>query len=82
MNHPEKSLMRLLQPFSADEEQRVATADVQTTMKYPLLSVARDRHAGLLASATITTIKRRSLRDDRLIEHQQDGALAPGKPAF
>jgi hypothetical protein len=36
----------------------------------------------LLASPTITTVDRRSLRNDRFVEHQQDCALATRKPAF
>src|ERR1051325_10298324 len=74
-NHPEKGLMRLLHPFSADEQQRVATADIQTAMKDALLPIAGDGNKGLLASATITTVERRRLGDDRLVEHQQYGAL-------
>src|ERR1051325_6570513 len=81
-NHPEKSLVSLLHPLPADQQQCVATADIQTTMKYALLPIAGDWNKGLLASATITTVERRSLGDDRLVEHQQDGALAPCKSAF
>ena len=81
-NHPEKSLVRLLHPFSADEQQCVATADIQTAMKDALLPIAGDGNKGLLPSPTITTVERRGLGDDRLVEHQHDGALAPRDPAF
>lgn len=69
--------MRLRHPLPADEEQRVAARDVEATVQYPLLPVAGDRNAGLLAAPAVATVERRRLGDDRLVEHQDDGALAP-----
>jgi hypothetical protein len=35
-----------------------------------------------LPDAAVTTVERRRLTDDHLIEHQDDSALARNKPAF
>jgi hypothetical protein len=51
-------------------------------MQNALLPVAGDGDAGLLAAPAVTTVERLRLRDDRLVEHQDDGALAGEKPAL
>lgn len=74
--------MRLLHPLPADEQQRVAAVDVEAAVKDALLPVAGDGDASLFPAPSVSAVERRRLGDDRLVEHQQDGALAPTKPAF
>lgn len=74
--------MRLLHPLPADEEQRVAARDVKRAVQDALLPVARNRHAGLLPAPAVATVERRRLGDDRLVEHQDDGALSGEQPAL
>src|SRR5215211_5080399 len=67
-NHPQESLMRFLYPLMADEEQRVTASDVEHSVQDALAPVTSNRHASLFATPTIATVKRRRLRDDRLVE--------------
>ena len=74
--------MRLLHPFMADEQQRVTAHDVEHSVQDALPPVAGNGDASLFATPTIATIKWRRLGDDRLVKHQDDGALSCQKPAF
>ncbi len=74
--------MRLLRPFLSDEQQHRARRDVDDAVQDAFPPVARDGDANLLPAPTITTVKRRSLRDDYFIKHQDDGAFLKKKPAF
>ena len=74
--------MSLVDPFFGDQQRHVAALDVDRPMEDPLRPVARDRHADLLADVAIGVVQRGSLRDDRLVEHQQDGALLAVQAAF
>jgi hypothetical protein len=43
---------------------------------------ARDRDTDLLADMAVGVIQRRSLGNDRLVEHQKDGPDAVFQPVF
>jgi hypothetical protein len=51
-------------------------------MEDPLRPIASDRHTDLLADVAIGVLQRGSLRDDRLVKHQQDRAFLLVQAAF
>jgi hypothetical protein len=75
-NHRQERLVLLLGPCLGDQQHHITALDVDRPMEDPLGTVARDRHAHLLADMAVAGIQRRCLRDDRLIEHQQHGTDA------
>ena len=74
--------MSLVDPFFGDQQRHVAALDVDRPVEDPLRPIARDRHTDLLSDVTIGVIQRGSLRDDRLVEHQQDRASLAVQTAF
>ena len=74
--------MRLLGPFLGDQQGDIAALDVDRSVKDPFRSIARDRHAHLLADMAVAGVERGRLGDDRLIEHQDHGADAVAQAAF
>ena len=74
--------MRVLVPFRRDEQRRVSAADVDDPVKYPLPTVAGDRHTSLFPDPAVATVERRRFRNDGFVQHQDDSALAPRQPAF
>jgi hypothetical protein len=80
-DHPQEGLVRLGHPLARNQQQCVTARDIQAAVKYPLLPVAGDGHRSLLAASAVAAVERRRLGDDRLVEHQQDGALAPPQAA-
>ena len=65
-----------------DQQRDITAPDVDRPVEDALGAVAGDRHADLLADVAIARLERRSLGDDRLVEHQQDGACTPPKTAL
>ena len=74
--------MCILIPFCCNEQQGVSAPDIDNSVQNALLAVAGNRHLALFPDAAIATVERWSLSDDRLIKHQDDGALSAKKPAF
>ena len=81
-DHAQEVLMLVLRPSLGDHPRHIPGADVNRPVEDPLGPVARDRHAHLLADVAVAGVERRRLRDDRLVEHQHDGADAALQPAF
>ena len=74
--------MRLVDPLLGDQQRDVAALDVDRPVEDPLGAVARDRHPDLLADVAVARVERGRLGDDRLVEHQQDGADTAFQAAF
>ncbi len=81
-DHLQEVLMRHLIPDFRDQQQDLAAPDIDDAMQDALLAIARDGDAALVPDPTVTTVERRRLTDDDLIEHQDDRALARQKSAF
>jgi len=78
----EKMLVLDLGPSLRDQQQYLAAVDVQRPMKDAPGMAAANRDARLLADVPVAAIERWRFRDDRFVEHQQDGTLPRKKTAF
>ena len=74
--------MCLFDPFLGDQQGDIAALDVDRSVKDPFRSIARDRHAHLLADMAVAGVERGRLGDDRLVEHQQHGPVAALQSGF
>jgi len=74
--------MRVLVPFFGNEQEAIATRDVERAVQYALLPITGDRDAGLTADATITTVEWRRLGNNGFIQHQDDSSFFEKKPTF
>ena len=81
-NHREEGLVRLLEPFVGNQQQQVPTPDIEHAMEDTSSMRAPDGDAHLLPKAPVALIQGWDLRDDGLIEHQDDRALPYGQAAF
>src|SRR5258708_492290 len=81
-DHLQIALVRVLVPYIRDQQQRITAADIERSVKDAAGVAASDGHARLLADPTVTTIERRRFADDRLIQHEHDGALLSEKAPF
>ena len=75
-------LMRDLIPGLSDEEQDIATPDIDHAMQNALAAIAGDWDQSLLPNPAITTIKRRGLGNDHLIKHQDDASFFATQASF
>lgn len=74
--------MGRLIPYIGDEQQQGSRMNVECAVHYTLSAIAGDGHAHLLPLWPIATRQRRRFCNDRLIQHQYDGALAPSQAAL
>ena len=74
--------MRFLHPLIRDEQQHRTGRKVDDAVQDALAPVSCDGHTNLVSAPTITTIERRRLTDDDLVEHQDDRSFFEKKPAF
>src|SRR5512135_2735275 len=81
-DHRQEALVRLLGPLLGDQQRYVPGLDVDRPVEDALGAVPRDRHPDLLADMAVAGVERRSLRDDRLVEHQHHGAYPAVQAAF
>ena len=74
--------MGRLIPYIGDEQQQGSRMNVECAVHYTLSAIAGDGHAHLLPLGPIATRQRRRFCNDRLIQHQYDGALSPSQAAL
>ena len=74
--------MRFLYPLICDEQQHRTGRKVDDPVQDALATVACDGDTNLLSAPTVTTIERRRLTDDDLVEHQDDCSFFEKKPVF
>jgi len=78
--------MRLLHPRIRNQQEAVSTPDVERTVQDSLGAIAGNGHLHLFSYPPVATIQRGRLGQDRLIQHQDDRALAvcqaPLEPPF
>jgi len=78
--------MRLLHPGVRNQQEGVSATDIERTVQDSLGAIACNGHSHLFSYPPVATIERGRLGQDRLIQHQDDRALAvcqaPLEPPF
>jgi hypothetical protein len=74
--------MGVLIPHIRNQQQYVATPDINHTMEDAAGMMPTHRNTDLLPTAPVTVIQRWGLGDDGLIEHQHDGTYTVAEASF
>src|SRR5262245_25748368 len=81
-DHSQEGLMGVLIPHIRNQQEHVATPDIEHTMEDTAGMMAPHWNTDLLPTAPVTVIQRWGLRDDGFIKHQHDGPDTVAEPAF